>query len=148
MTQQNVIAKEIATDALENAGDWYRNQIDDMLKLFPTNKYGQVEEKDKKEYEALQELAGYPCYLINSATWEKVFKGAIAKVGVLSQIESFYENYYAMFGEELRQMEYATTIPLLLTAKSKDLLDGVIYPVIATNEAGKSCIILVLNEDE
>ena len=146
MTQQNVIAKEIATDALEKAGDWYRNQIDDMLKLFPTNKYGQVEERDQKEYEALQELAKYPCYLINSATWEKVFKGAIAKVGVLSQIESFYDTYYAMFGEELRQMEYETTIPLLLAVKSQDLLDNVVYPVIATNAVGKSCIVLVLNE--
>lgn len=146
MVQQNVIAKKIAVEALEMAGDWSRNQIDDMLKLFPTNKYGHVEERDKKEYNALQELAKYPCYLLNSLTWEKVFKGAIARVGVLDQIESFYDNYYATFGEELKQMEYATTIPLLLISKSQNLLDDVIYPVIATSATHGSCIILVLNE--
>lgn len=144
MVQQNVIAKKIAARALEKAGDWSRNQIDDMLKLFPTNKYGQIEERDRKEYEALQELAKYPCYLLNSETWEKVFKGAIAKPGILSQIESFYDSYYIMFGKELKQMEYATTIPLLLIVKSQDLLDDVVYPVIATSATKGSCIILVL----
>ena len=143
---QTKVAEKIARKALSKAGDWTRNQPDDMLKLFPMDKYGEIDEKDKKEYEALEEFSSYPCYLLNSITWNRVFNGAIAEEGVLAQIESFYENFYAKLGKVLKQKEYETTIPILLTVHVDELQHRKLYPVIVDCDRYKNCIILVLNE--
>ena len=53
--KQNPIARKYAKIELEKGCDWTRNQLDEMMKPFRVNRFGEVSTQDKKEYETLTE---------------------------------------------------------------------------------------------
>lgn len=144
--KQNPIARKYAKIELEKGCDWTRNQLDEMMKLFRVNRFGEVSTQDKKEYETLEELNKYPNYLLNTWTWNRVFSGMLIEDHVLDQLISFYKNYYEEFLEELKKTEYENTIPILLATHIPELAHHAVYPVITDYGSYKSCIVLVINE--
>ena len=144
--KQNPIARKYAKIELEKGCDWTRNQLDEMMKPFRVNRFGEVSTQDKKEYETLEELNKYPNYLLNTWTWNRVFSGMLIEDHVLDQLISFYKNYYEEFLEELKKTEYENTIPILLATHIPELAHHVVYPAITEYGSYKSCIVLVINE--
>ena len=144
--KQTPIARKYAKMELEKGCDWSRNQLDEMLKLFRVNRFGEISRADKKEYEALETLNKYPNYLLNTWTWNRFFSGILLEDDILEQLISFYKNYYKDFLSELKKAEYESSIPILLVTYIPELIHHAVYPVITDYGIYKSCIVLVINE--